>query len=84
MADSADLASETPVDYDIEIDRLCYLSEEVTQRKRQLKTVWNFPVQSEADLRAYELKQMFQQKHSNRQHYQETEACCRIGSSSLI
>ena len=27
MADSADLALETPVDYEIEIDRLCNLSE---------------------------------------------------------
>ena len=32
MADSADLALETPVDYDIEIDRLCNLSEEDLKR----------------------------------------------------
>ena len=32
MADSADLASETPVDYEIEIDRLCNLSEEDVKR----------------------------------------------------
>ena len=32
MADSADLASETPVDYEVEIDKLCNLSDEDLKR----------------------------------------------------